>query len=127
MCALPFLEELAKAGVMSFKIEGRMRSPEYVKTVVSVYRKFIDSGYDKKLVSSLMEKLKEVYNREFHSGNIADYNLNDNNCSHLVRKALHEANFLNDWYWNETYSNPSDLNQDIFKQNLINNLSYLFQ
>ena len=66
VCALPFLKELK--GVSALKIEGRSRSPEYVKQVVSVYKAFIDSNYDKKLLPILMEKLKEVYNREFHSG-----------------------------------------------------------
>ncbi|MGV8119159.1 MAG: peptidase U32 family protein [Candidatus Xenobiia bacterium LiM19] len=36
--------ELQKAGVRSLKIEGRMRSPEYVKKVVQAYRMLIDGG-----------------------------------------------------------------------------------
>jgi putative protease len=42
MYTLPILPELIKAGVNSFKIEGRMKSPEYVAGVTSVYRKYID-------------------------------------------------------------------------------------
>lgn len=43
LCTLPFLYELADHGVYSFKIEGRMKSPEYASGVVSIYRKYMDS------------------------------------------------------------------------------------
>jgi len=66
LCALPFLDKLIKAGIYAFKIEGRNRSPEYVKTVTEVYREAIDDPKaDKK---KMLEKLKTVYNRGFSSG-----------------------------------------------------------
>ena len=72
LCALPFIDKLAKSGITSFKIEGRNRSPEYVKVVTSAYRNAIDDYYNKKLtkekIKSYIEKLKKVYNREFSSG-----------------------------------------------------------
>lgn len=43
LCTLPFLYELADSGVYSFKIEGRMKSPEYAAGVVEIYRKYMDS------------------------------------------------------------------------------------
>lgn len=43
MCMIRNLRELIKAGVYSFKIEGRMRSPEFVSRLVSTYRKAIDA------------------------------------------------------------------------------------
>lgn len=46
MCTLPFLYELADHGVYSFKIEGRMKTPEYAAGVVSIYRKYMDSYLD---------------------------------------------------------------------------------
>lgn len=46
MCTLPFLYELADHGVYSFKIEGRMKTPEYAAGVVSIYRKHMDSYLD---------------------------------------------------------------------------------
>lgn len=62
LCTLPFLYELADNGVYSFKIEGRMKSPEYAAGVVSIYRKYMDSyldgsriSVDKKDVKALME------------------------------------------------------------------------
>jgi putative protease len=42
MCALDHLGEIAAAGIRSLKIEGRMKSPEYVATVVRIYRKYLD-------------------------------------------------------------------------------------
>lgn len=42
MYTLPMLPELIQAGIDSFKIEGRMKSPEYVAGVTAVYRKYID-------------------------------------------------------------------------------------
>lgn len=46
MCTLPFLYELADHGVYSFKIEGRMKTPEYAAGAVSIYRKYMDSYLD---------------------------------------------------------------------------------
>ncbi len=79
LCVLPFVEQLLKAGISSLKIEGRDRSPEYVKTVTKVYRKAIDyyfehykeKGFSKKFQSlkqELTQKLRKVYNRDFSSG-----------------------------------------------------------
>lgn len=45
MNTLEHIPELIEAGIDSFKIEGRMKKPEYVAGVVSVYRKYIDRYY----------------------------------------------------------------------------------
>ncbi|MCR4705338.1 MAG: U32 family peptidase [Lachnospiraceae bacterium] len=45
MCTLSVLPELLKAGIDSFKIEGRMKSPEYAAGVTALYRKYIDRYY----------------------------------------------------------------------------------
>lgn len=72
LCALPFIDKLIEAGIDCFKIEGRARSPEYVKTVVSAYREAIDAyekgEFSKELADRLVEKLKTVYNRGFSRG-----------------------------------------------------------
>lgn len=68
LCALPFIEEMKKAGIKSFKIEGRNRSPEYVSKVVAVYRKALDKKLSEKELSELTEELKKVYNRGLSSG-----------------------------------------------------------
>jgi len=68
LCGLPFVEQLKKAGISTFKIEGRNRSPEYVKTVVSVYREALDRTLTEEETEEAMKKLKSVYNRGFSSG-----------------------------------------------------------
>ncbi len=79
LCTLPFIEELFKSNIDSFKIEGRNRSPEYVKTVTQVYRQAIDFYFTNKnkknfkqdfdnIKKELLKQLKTVYNRDFSSG-----------------------------------------------------------
>lgn len=46
MCTLEILPELIEAGISSFKIEGRMKKPEYTAGVTAIYRKYIDLYYD---------------------------------------------------------------------------------
>ena len=68
LCSLPFIEKLKGAGIKAFKIEGRNRSPEYVQTVVSVYRKALDNKLTKEEIKTSLEQLRAVYNRGFSSG-----------------------------------------------------------
>jgi len=72
LCSIEFIDQLIEAGIDSFKIEGRKRSPEYASKVVSVYRKAIDLYYEQKLTDEikkeLLEELGEVYNRGFSAG-----------------------------------------------------------
>jgi putative protease len=42
LCLLEFIPELVEAGVTSLKIEGRMRAPDFLATVIKVYRKALD-------------------------------------------------------------------------------------
>ena len=46
LCTIDILPELIDAGIDSFKIEGRMKQPEYVYTVVRMYRKYADLYLD---------------------------------------------------------------------------------
>jgi putative protease len=68
LCALPFLEELKKAGIKAFKIEGRNREPEYVDTCVKVYRKALDKKLNEKDIKRGLEELNRVYNKGFSNG-----------------------------------------------------------
>lgn len=65
------LGQLMEIGVDSFKIEGRMKRPEYVYIVVQLYRKAIDQYYQKKKIE-ITEKeileLKKIFNRGFTQG-----------------------------------------------------------
>lgn len=68
LCSIDLLPRLAKAGIDSFKIEGRMKSPRYTAGVTEVWRKYIDlyeregaEGYsvdpaDKKMLSDLFDR-----------------------------------------------------------------------
>ena len=72
LCTIEFIDKLIEAGINSFKIEGRKRSPEYAAKVVSVYRKAIDLYFKGKLTDDikkdLLKELQSVYNRGFSSG-----------------------------------------------------------
>ena len=63
-----YLKDLIEIGVKSFKIEGRMRSPFYLATVLSSYRRIIDAIYEDKLTDDILTKelkiLSRVSNRE---------------------------------------------------------------
>lgn len=64
---LPALPELEKAGVTSLKIEGRMKRPEYVATVVRVYREALDNLKTGKPLPT-EEELLAIFNRGFSRG-----------------------------------------------------------
>ena len=70
--ALPFIDKLIDAGIDSFKIEGRKRSPEYISKVIRSYREAIDLHFEGKLTddkkSEYEEELLKVYNRGFSPG-----------------------------------------------------------
>lgn len=68
LCGLDDVEELISAGVNSFKIEGRLKSAEYVASTVKNYRERIDSPKDSQSNSSAVAELKLAYARDFFSG-----------------------------------------------------------
>ena len=75
LCALDFIPALIEAGVKCFKIEGRLKSPEYVATVTRIYRKYIDlyeSGKEYKVDEKDVTELKQIFNRGgFSSGHLS--------------------------------------------------------
>ena len=69
MCMIKYLNELAAAGVTSFKIEGRMKSPYYVATVVNAYRRAIDNYYTNNTFDeSLIDELEKTSHRRYTTG-----------------------------------------------------------
>ncbi|MBF0407899.1 MAG: U32 family peptidase [Candidatus Riflebacteria bacterium] len=64
LCTIGFLDKIIEAGVDSMKIEGRGRSPEYVSTVTSCYRRMIDFYFSEreKLNCSEIAMTKELFN-----------------------------------------------------------------
>ncbi|MCK4408386.1 MAG: U32 family peptidase, partial [Bacteroidales bacterium] len=67
-----FLDKILKAGVRILKIEGRSRSPEYVKTVTACYKEavqaYFNGDYNKENIEKWDKRLKTVYNRGFWDG-----------------------------------------------------------
>lgn len=72
LCTIEFMDKIIDAGVTVFKIEGRARSSEYVKTVTRAYRDAADAvcegRYTPELAAQLKEKLATVFNRGFWDG-----------------------------------------------------------
>lgn len=67
-----FINKMADAGVTVFKIEGRARGPEYVKTAVECYdealRAVCDGSYGDTLIAAWDERLGCIFNRGFWNG-----------------------------------------------------------
>ncbi|SFR86900.1 U32 family peptidase [Anaeromicropila populeti] len=88
MCTILEIPQLVECGIDSFKIEGRMKKPEYAALTSALYRKYVDlylesgkEGYVKYLEKNkLMQKqdigkLMDLYNRgSFSSGYYVNYN-----------------------------------------------------
>jgi len=72
LCTIGFLDKILSAGVSILKIEGRGRSPEYVKTVTQCYKQAVEAiqngKYTPELIEKLTERLKSVFNRGFWDG-----------------------------------------------------------
>lgn len=72
---MPYLKKILDSNIQSLKIEGRMKSKEYVAIVTKVYRKLIDSYYkNQQLIIDEEDKksLLKTFNREFTKGYLFD-------------------------------------------------------
>ena len=67
-----FMDEMIEAGVRVFKIEGRARGPEYVRTVVECYKEaicsYLEGTFTEEKKQAWDERLKTVFNRGFWNG-----------------------------------------------------------
>lgn len=90
LCALPFLDKVLDTGVSVLKIEGRGKTPDYVDTVVRVYKEardaVLDGTFTNEKVEEWMKKLEAVYNRGFTDGyylgkKLPDWSKNSGNKS----------------------------------------------
>ena len=76
LCSLEYIPQLINAGVKCFKIEGRLKAPEYVAVVTRIYRKYIDKVLNnEEYVVEEKDKLelKQIFNRgEFSAGHLSN-------------------------------------------------------
>jgi putative protease len=72
LCTIHFINKIIHSGVRVLKIEGRARSPEYVKTVTACYdqaiHSLIDGSYTPEKIEAWKERLSSVFNRGFWDG-----------------------------------------------------------
>ncbi|ONI40069.1 hypothetical protein AN640_01530 [Candidatus Epulonipiscium fishelsonii] len=111
ICSLKTLPELKY--IDCFKIEGRMKSPEYVASVVNTYRNYIDKIYDENyfIQKEDVENLQSIFNRGGFSekysksfsmitpkipknvglriGKVVNYNVKTKQCTIFLLKDLH--------------------------------------
>ena len=72
------LKDILDSNIVSLKIEGRMKSPEYVGYVTRIYRKLIDNYYNNKEMTITKEEednLKLLFNRDFTNGYLFEDNI----------------------------------------------------
>lgn len=91
------IPEIMKLGINSLKIEGRMRTPYYVSTVVSNYRKAIDSYYRGKfrVTDQMKEELKGAFSREFTEGKFSNkfiFNLKQASGTFNNKRQVYDVN-----------------------------------
>jgi putative protease len=67
-----FMNKMIDAGVRVFKIEGRARGPEYVRTVAECYKQaihaYVDGTFTEEKITAWDERLRTVFNRGFWDG-----------------------------------------------------------
>ena len=95
MCTLEILPDICNSGVCSLKVEGRMKPPQYVAGVISVYRKYLDkilSGEDYHVEKQDIKKLSELYVR----GSLSHGYFDRHNGSEMVTVYSHGYNGSSD-------------------------------
>ncbi|MGN0377653.1 MAG: DUF3656 domain-containing protein [Suilimivivens sp.] len=107
MCTITILPELMEAGIDSFKIEGRMKKPEYAAGVTAIYRKYIDKYY-----------------HDLACGKQREYEVSKEDMEHL--KSLYIRSSLSEGYYHQhndrdmvTLSSPAYSGSD---ENLLNRI-----
>lgn len=105
------INEILELSPACLKIEGRMKSPQYVGYVTSIYRKLIDNYYQNKNIATTNEEnnnLKKLYNRKFTTG----YLFND----HILNSYIPNNNGVH-------IGNVVDINKKYIKIKLIDELN----
>ena len=85
LCGLEYLPQMVQAGVNCFKIEGRMKTPEYVATVTRIYRKYLDKIFNNEPYV-IEEKDKKDLLQVFNRGGFSNGHLETEANKNLVFK-----------------------------------------
>lgn len=88
MCALNSLSGLVNAGVTSFKIEGRMRQPDYVYGTTKTYRKYLDvieESHEKSFDESDIKRDEEFLLKLYNKGGFTNY-YDKHNGTDMIQK-----------------------------------------
>ena len=103
MCMFRNIPDLIQAGVTSFKIEGRMRPPEFVRRLVSTYRREIDAyiadptgyGVDENIFAELYNNRVRDFTTTFAFGKptIRDIGISGEREPKIFSRAVAEPNF----------------------------------
>ena len=69
LCMIEYIKDLVDAGVTSFKIEGRMKSPYYVATITNAYKRAIDDFQSNRpFDKTLLEEVEKTSHRRYTTG-----------------------------------------------------------
>ncbi len=116
LCTLPLIGKLIDAGIDSFKIEGRMKSKEYVGYITRLYREKIDEYLTNKTVTVTKEEVEnmmKLYNREFTLG----YLFNDINSDHMNNKSSnHMGVVIGDMLYSDKKIIKFRLRSDLYQE-----------
>lgn len=97
LCMLEHIPDIIKAGISSAKIEGRMKSVFYVATIVSAYRRAIDTYYENPegyvYDPTWMDELQKASHREFTTGFYFD-KPTDKDQNYLTSEYTREYSFI---------------------------------
>jgi len=114
LCVLDMIPEVISSGADALKIEGRMKSPEYVGIVTKIYRKYIDLYYkspsDYKIDDYDLYRLTQIFSRELGPGYLKEKHPKD---IISIKKSGSIGNFLGRVYKVEFENNGFVKNRKI--------------
>ena len=93
LCLIDYVDKIEEAGVTSFKVEGRMKSPYYVATVINAYRRAIDEMYACKKANKeykVPELLKQELNKASHRKYTTGFMFSDGKPTQNYESAVQE-------------------------------------
>ncbi|MBQ7875294.1 MAG: U32 family peptidase [Oscillospiraceae bacterium] len=92
MCAVNFLDKLEAAGICSYKIEGRMKTPFYVATAVNAYRHAIDGDVPMEVIERELDSISHrPYSSAFYFGEMKN---SHGNSGAYIQKCLFAGKVL---------------------------------